>query len=369
VGKATIKKQEIERKKKEIYEESLREPVSSGFRTFDLRKSDLFGMNSFSELMIRSEDSCSFSKYKTEKSFVYYVSRHLFSEYRIPGFMDQAWTDPMQDLFQFWFVAIGRGMSVYKKCSKKYMTKKATHLFLTKGKKDLTIFENIWLARAMAEDINPTIAITLIKANPRMCLDLNDKFWLNIFTFFCKNPIRQGKKLSEVIDFLLEKQVIEPTFSLRGRTVSSLIQLSDQWHEDLARMKKNGIGKWIPMPISDWRKAYGREKRKREYEVNQIITGKELSREGNVMHHCVYSYKRRCIAGEASIFSMRKTSFETGRNEFVTRRCATIEVDKNKRIVQARGYANRNLNRAEKNALNEWAKERCLSVPSHIGYW
>jgi len=367
MGKATIKKQKEAQNKVSVYDEALRNHTSYSTRGFDVRKTGSFGMEDFCEYMIRSISDCDFEKYRTEKSFIHYVSRHLFKEYHIPGFMDQAWSDNNQKEFRFWFVAAGRGMSLYKTCTKEYMTKKETHLFLTKGRNNLTIYENIWLARARAQGVDPSIAVTLLKANPRMCNQLNDEFWLGVFKFFIKNPIKKGNKLGEVIDFLIEQKHINPTFTLKGRTVHSLIQLSDQWHYDLARIKKHGTGHWDPLPISNWQREYGNSKNKRTYEVKQILTGKELSREGNAMRHCVYSYKRRCQASQSFIFSMQKTEYETGRKEYVTRRCATIEVDKNKRIVQARGYCNRGLKGAENNVLKDWASVNGLIVNPY--YW
>jgi len=368
MGKSTVKKQKKARLKIQGYDDALRNHVSVNSSNLIIGN-NFFGMDDFRKYMLCSFCDCNLNKYKTEKSFVHYVSRHLFEEYRIPGFMDQVWLDKEQTKFRFWFVAIGRGMSVYKTCTKEYMTKKETHLFLTKSNKNLTIYENIWLARARAEGVDSSIIITLLKANPRMCVQLNDEFWLKVFRFFIYNPIRKGNKLREVIDFLIEKEHIDPTFSLKGRTVHSLIQLSDQWHYDLARMKKHGVGRWEPLPIYDWKKIYGKGKLECVYEIKQIITGKELSREGNAMRHCVYSYKRRCQAGDSFIFSMQKTTYETGRKEFVTRRCATIELNKYKNVVQASGYCNRALKGTEFNVLKEWGKQNGITVNNRYSWW
>jgi len=350
MGKVIARKQEEAKRIELALDSAIRRHKADEQKEINPEK--FFG--GFFEHKIRSLEDLD-RKYKTEKSYVHHVSRHLFAKYYVPGFMNQVWF--RQRDFCSWFIAVGKGDSLYKKCAKPYMTKKATHLFLSRGRKDLTICENIWLARATAEGVDPNIGIRWSKIKPNICVKLNDEFWLSVFKFFLRNPIDKGRKLNEVIDFLEDKHANDRIFSLKGRTLKSLIDLSDQWHYDMARIKDHGSGFWEGLLTPDWRKEYGKGELKRSYDIVQILSGKELSREGNAMRHCVYSYKRKCLSGTSAIFSMRKTMYETGRKEVVTRRCLTIEVNRDKRIVQFSGYANKGCSPVERNVLSDWAKD------------
>jgi len=70
------------------------------------------------------------------------------------------------------------------------------------------------------------------------------------------------------------------------------------------------------------------------------------------MHHCVVAYKPHCLAGLASIWSL---TCEYPAGEF--NRCLTIEVDRDGRIVQCRGFANRCPNAAELAVAQRWADD------------
>jgi hypothetical protein len=72
------------------------------------------------------------------------------------------------------------------------------------------------------------------------------------------------------------------------------------------------------------------------------------------MHHCVFSYKDRCIKGTCSIWSL--TSEDMG----VSKRRVTIEVNDYGRIIQARGFANRSVKSDERFIISEWAKKNNL---------
>lgn len=74
------------------------------------------------------------------------------------------------------------------------------------------------------------------------------------------------------------------------------------------------------------------------------------------MHHCVSSYARKCMAGNASIFTLRRKALGT------TDRLLTIELDPQHRAVQVRGFGNRLATPEEYKILQRWAKARGVTM-------
>ena len=74
------------------------------------------------------------------------------------------------------------------------------------------------------------------------------------------------------------------------------------------------------------------------------------------MRHCVSTYTGKCIAGHASIWSLRRCTKDR------IDRLLTIEVDQQRRAVQVRGLANRLAHADERNVLERWAKARGIAL-------
>jgi hypothetical protein len=79
--------------------------------------------------------------------------------------------------------------------------------------------------------------------------------------------------------------------------------------------------------------------------------------ETRAMHHCVASYAAKCIAGNASIWSLRRRAAGN------TERLLTIEVDRQHRAIQVRGFANRTARPEERKLLERWGKARGIDLP------
>jgi hypothetical protein len=74
------------------------------------------------------------------------------------------------------------------------------------------------------------------------------------------------------------------------------------------------------------------------------------------MRHCVSTYAGKCIAGRASIWSLRRCTKDS------IDRLLTIEVDAQGRAIQVRGFANRPAHANERRLLERWAKARGITV-------
>ena len=143
-----------------------------------------------------------------------------------------------------------------------------------------------------------------------------------------------------------------------------------EWHRDLAEIMRiealrvraeaarNGrrgsaatASAWAGAALSDWSWVPSPKggKDREVLLVVQLRTAADLVEETRAMHHCVSTYAAKCIAGQASIWSLRR------RANGVTQRLLTIELDRQRRAVQIRGYANRRPYTDERRILERWA--------------
>jgi hypothetical protein len=74
------------------------------------------------------------------------------------------------------------------------------------------------------------------------------------------------------------------------------------------------------------------------------------------MHHCVASYKQRCMSGDVSIWSLA-CEYPLGH----LNKGLTIELRKSGVIMQCRGFANRLPHANELIMVKRWAREHGLS--------
>jgi hypothetical protein len=101
-----------------------------------------------------------------------------------------------------------------------------------------------------------------------------------------------------------------------------------------------------------------------EYEqiwvIEELLSDKELRKEGRAMHHCVGSYGDACYKGTCSIWSLRYLDpMDT------TKRIATIEV-RGSKIVQVRGVCNIKPEKSELRRIEKWAVSNKLKMSSYI---
>ena len=118
--------------------------------------------------------------------------------------------------------------------------------------------------------------------------------------------------------------------------------------------------RWTPSGIRPGNYLRGKEAQRVIWRISELLSHKELVREGNALKHCVATYSRQCRDGHSSIWSM--TSEDAAGN---VRRRQTIEVRRYKRIVQCRGRMNKHPTEQERHIVRLWAKAESLEVCVH----
>jgi hypothetical protein len=116
---------------------------------------------------------------------------------------------------------------------------------------------------------------------------------------------------------------------------------------------------WSGSALADWEwtpSSKDAKARGERFVVRQLKRAEDLVMESRAMRHCVSSYAARCIAGHASIWSLRRCTKDR------IDRLLTIELDRQDRAVQVRGLANRLAYGDERQVLERWAKARGIAL-------
>lgn len=190
-------------------------------------------------------------------------------------------------------------------------------------------------------------------------IDSND-----IISFMNNNSIMIDSEINAILKFRIEQNQntisvnsgfhnmninlppLFPNFSLKGRSINSVLKLIDKWKEHV-KLKSKALN------FGELKKSnvltFSKELDFKIIKIEQILTSSDLIREGHQMQHCVGSYISRCWNGHNSIWSLTEYYKNGG-----SRKLLTIDLDEsNKKIIEVKGK----LNRLPKNEEQGWVKE------------
>lgn len=374
------RRQEAERERREAYDATLRQvyAVRRSPPNFDKALEDV--KRGFVACMIRDcRDWRPKMKTRDQAKLRLAAARHCFARYAVPSSLEEVWqrqvtadADEVR-LRKRWYIDAAQGRSLYKEGANKWLTRKEVHWFLNPPG-DLTFDEAFWqaIARSYTDDVG--IALRVARSKIRLYPRSQIAYWREAARFFAVNPVSL-EEIDDLCDFLAAKRRQNGDWTVKGRTLASLRRLMHEWHRDaemIARIEAarrraaaaDGAGgssrvarggRWKGSPLANWQwkpsVKKGGQPRK-EYVVAQLVTADSLVAESRAMRHCVWSYASKCIAGNASVWSLRQYA------DGAMTRLLTIEVDRNNRAVQVRGFANRLARPDEVKVLERWAKAR-----------
>jgi hypothetical protein len=305
------------------------------------------------------------------------AARHLYARYPVSAALEAIWLDrsgldgPEIALRLAWYVAAAGGQSLYKAGANEWLSRKEVHCFLNVSS-EFGFREAFWFAivRSYTGDsgLAARLARTKIARTPRGELT----FWREVARFFCEQPTSK-EEIDDLCDYFAAMHRRDKAYSLKGRTLASLHRQMSQWHRDIAAierieaMRRRAAGRaalapgnaWEGSRLEDWEweppakeaKAHGER-----FFVRQLKTAEDLVAESRAMHHCVSTYAVKCIAGNASIWTLRRKAL--GKAE----RLLTIELDPQHRAVQVRGFGNRLATLEEQKILKRWAKAKGVAL-------
>ena len=316
---------------------------------------------------------CRIKSRSEERRFIDLV-RFVFARYSVASHLERAWIEPVDDDFVDrigppdrqaerrpgapdlcgWHLLVAQGGSLYKQASRAFLSKQETHHFLAAPAEITSTRRALWyaVARAQVDDIDIARKVARSKIAG---YSIASTWWKEVARFFARHPF-SIHEMDDLVDFLLAVKQDDPSFSLKGRTPAALKRRMEDWHHALRRRQAMSGGTWAGRPLPDIEYEVGKRAKRAIWRIRQIKTGKDLFREGERMHHCVATYQWRCVRGDVSIWSMT-SEFPIGQ----VNRGVTMEVSRDGRIVQCRGFANRLPYANEVAMAQRWAREHALT--------
>ena len=290
--------------------------------------------------------------------------KHLFVKYEMPNFMNEIWfRNGMEPWVPVYFhMAQGYGIKGINLPVKYKAAKKVAHYFNT-APDDFTPEEALAWARVRSLGGNDRLGNVVRQARVVIQDYKNVEFWDSVLRWFLENPMLDLVHFAPIVDFIRNRKFIaadQPNFSMKGRSADTLLKEVELWHTGLKASAKNRS--WASYNVfENYKKEVGKDEHKTLWTIQEIKTEKELFQEGRAMRHCVGSYARSCINGSTSIWSMTSKSFGQVKNEL------TIEVrNAEKRIVQARGFANAFPYGAAKDHMQQWAFQNGIKISTYV---
>jgi hypothetical protein len=304
------------------------------------------------------------------------LAHHLVCRYDVPVFLASSWystEDAAADEKRGWFVAHARGASFRSLNLPIVMTRRMEHIFLA-SHDHLAIEHAIRRAELLA--LGAPAEFVQAVLSTRLATDLsNGEFWRTVWIFLIANAsvidpsligpmidfiqaIRHDRAAVETPDGTVELDPPQPAFSIKGRTVQSMLRLMQDWHRSLG-LGSGGLA-WAASPLQPMQVEEPTEDASappRRWQMMELTNSAQLRAEGAALNHCVASYADRCSRGLSRIWSLR---FWQGEK---IHHVVTIEVDPKRRaIVQARGRANRTPSGKPLRLLQDWATRERLQL-------
>lgn len=306
------------------------------------------------------------------------LARHLWARYDVPPFMDNAWllNNRVQ---QEWFKHIGAGKNIRTAANLPVpLTKMMAHHFLD-APASYSIDAAFRWAQVHGLDGNRNLADALLET--RIVNDFRENdFWLSVLRFFIRNPMLDMVHVNPIIDYIwnrkYENRIVfvdagvaeelgpeQPNFTMRGRSVNTLLTAVEEWHKKLGREAKSGNLQWKKSPLEPFSFVEGSKQGKnmKVWRIRELLNSAELIVEGRAMQHCVASYARSCHNGTCAIWSM-DVETEEGMEKLLT-----LEINHtDKQIRQVRGRRNRRPTEKEKDVIQQWATREKLGIASYV---
>jgi hypothetical protein len=306
------------------------------------------------------------------------LARHLLARYDVPKFLASAWfggDGPTEEARRHWYVEHSRGRRFRDLALPMEMTRRMEHLFLSSP-------DHLSVPRAMRRAELITLGASRELADAVLATRLGEhlshgRFWRSFLRLLVRESAAlELSTVAPMVDFLqaIRHEWVEgetddgpallpppqPGFSLKGRTLASLLRRVHEWHRSLDRVTGVNL-RWEP---SRERPMICDDPPVREglppvrWEFVELTCSHDLRREGRALQHCVSIYDWMCRRGRSRIWSLRRQG-SRGR----VRSVVTIEIDPWRRwIVQARGLRNRPVSGRPLGLLRAWARRENLEL-------
>ena len=300
---------------------------------------------------------------RNERNQVVSLARYCFVQFAMPVFMDSVWFHSDHD-HQNWFVEIGAGVNPRKMAGLPFqMTKKMAHLFM-QAPSDLNVSQVLRYVQATSLGACRSLAIAIASSPLSRNGYDHEELWTGLIHLLCNAGNFDFRKVGEIVDFLEHELRDRPSISIKGRTIQSLVRQSDAWHVEMANIRQYGPNlTWESIELKPFLFIKGRDEARKEYRLVELLTTKELIKEGRKMGHCVGGYASYCAQKRCAIFSLR----EYVHGDFELRTLGTLEINvATSTIVQAKAKFNKPLSDWALKLMNSWAHKNELKINNYL---
>jgi hypothetical protein len=293
--------------------------------------------------------------------------RHLFERYPTPNFFEAAWRKRRGlriDWQAFeWYVHVAGGGNIRTAPDLPVaLSRRAAHEF-TAAPDDLAPRVALRWAQVRAAGVPARLVRAVLFSLVPSALD--DPLWLTFQQKLATDAALRPEDVGPLVDYVRARSASD-SFSLKGRTVDSLLEGMRRWHGALAQERYRtaclraapGNARWNPLSGVF---SFAEQRLQESWEISELLCFDELFAEGRAMHHCVASYTELCRSGTTSIWSLRirRPECETGR--------VTLRIDVPRRtVVEARRVSNQPIFRPQLRFIQKWAAENGLEVSNTI---
>jgi len=307
-----------------------------------------------------------------------FLASYLLALYPVPGFMDSVWDlPPGPEAFrqQAWYMRAARGASLRTLNLPLTITKRMEH-YIRQTPDHYTVPQALRYGETLG--LGGCVKLALEVAASKLGQSVEHfEFWRTVLLFFVNHPEMDLVLVKPIIDFVQankfageeivtahgtgHRQAPWPDFSIKGRTVASMLRLVQEWNADVTERKPNHGFSWPLSNVQGFRFVENGDapENPMEWTIHELVSSAELYLEGRALRHCVYTYAPKCRRGETTIWSLR---LRVGGQE---KRMATIEVNTRKgEIIQTRAKANSHAGPRSQEMIRQWAAVAGLHVNS-----
>src|SRR5262249_6285313 len=203
--------------------------------------------------------------------------QHLLARYPVPPFMTSVWFEQphARPLPQHeWYKHLGRGGNIRTANLPVRLTKAMSHLF-TQAPHHLTAIQAIRWAQVRGLGGSKSLARAVVGTRLGKFLE-NEDFWESVLHFFINHPSLDLAHIGPVVDFLQHQRFVwnegvspdgvfgkqpppRPDYSMKGRTVASILRQVEEWHKELGRETNQPSITWRHAPFKDFSLVQGEE--------------------------------------------------------------------------------------------------------------
>jgi hypothetical protein len=307
------------------------------------------------------------------------LAHHLLACYPVPGFLDSVWdlpAGPEGFRQQSWYIRLGRGVGLRTLNLPLVLTRTMEH-HARQAPDHYTVPQALRYGEIRGLGGSKALAREIAGGRLGQAIE-HPEFWRTVILFLVAQPRISLTDVNPIIDFVQSMKFGDaaapnengrgiqnpawPEFSMKGRTLKSLLRLVSVWHSNLASHKLGRCFAWRQSGIQGYRfvETAAGAPDSFDWTIQEILDNHALHAEGRAMQHCVYTYADRCRRGETTIWSLRLRLKDQEKS------LVTIEVDPRRRaIIQVRAQRNRPPGVKSRAIIQQWATSAGLQWAEH----